>query len=52
MKRMYQLPAIEIARVQATTGLLTGSSAVDPAPAPGIGAGRSNYGNGGSDTWD
>ena len=48
MKKMYQKPAMEIAKLQATTGLLTGSSAIDPAGAPGIGAGRSNYGNGGN----
>ena len=51
MKKIYQFPATKFADVLTTVGLLTGSPAVDPAPAPGIGAARSSYDDGGSQTW-
>ena len=51
MRKMYQEPAVEVAKLHATTSLLTGSP-VGPAPAPGVNAGRSGYGDGISDSWD
>ena len=52
MRKMYQEPATEVAKLQTTAGLLTGSPVIGPAPAPGVNAGRSSYGNASSDTWD
>ena len=51
MRKMYQEPATEVAKLQTTAGLLTGSP-IGPAPAPGVNAGRSGYNAGGSGTWD
>ena len=51
MRKMYQEPAIEVAKLQTTTGLLTGSPVIGPAPAPGVDAGRSSYGDAISGTW-
>ena len=52
MRKMYQEPAIEVAKLQTTAGLLTGSPVIGPAPAPGVNAGRTGYGDGISDSWD
>ena len=52
MRKMYQEPAIEVAKLQTTAGLLAGSAPIEPAGAP-LNAGRSSYGaaiDGG--TWD
>ena len=51
MKTIYQTPATEVAKLQTSARVLTGSIAADPAGAPGIGAGRSDYGNGGDLNW-
>lgn len=52
MKAMYQKPATLVAEVVIGNQILTGSPVgSDPAPAPGIGASRSVYSEGGSDTW-
>ena len=52
MRKMYQEPAIEVAKLQTTAGLLTGSPVIGPAPAPGVNAGRTGYGSGIDDSWD
>ena len=52
MRKMYHEPAIEVAKLQTTAGLLTGSPVIGPAPAPGVNAGRSGYDAGGSGTWE
>ena len=52
MRKMYQEPAIEVAKLQTTAGLLTGSPVIGPAPAPGVNGGRTGYGSGIDDSWD
>ena len=51
MKKNYYQPAIEVAKLQTTAGLLTGSP-IDPAPAPGVNAGRTGYGDANIGAWD
>ena len=51
MRKMYQEPATEVAKLQTTAGLLTGSPE-GPAGAP-LNVGRIGYGDAGSgETWD
>lgn len=54
MRKIYHKPATEVAKLQTTAGLLTGSPiGPAPAPAPGVNAGRSGYGSaGGGEIWD
>ena len=52
MKKNYYQPATEVAQLQTTAGLLTGSPAIDPAGAPGVNAGRSGYGDANIGAWD
>ena len=52
MRKMYQEPATEVFGIQMESQVLAGSPA-GPAPAPGVNAGRSGYGNsGGTEIWD
>ena len=52
MRKMYQEPATEVAKLQTTAGLLTGSPVIGPAPAPGVNGARSGYGVANDGTWD
>ena len=50
MRKIYQEPAIEVAKLQTTAGLLT-VSPVAPAGAP-LNVGRIGYGDANNGTWD
>lgn len=50
MRKIYQEPAIEVAKLQTTAGLLTGSPE-GPAGAP-LNVGRIGYGDANNGTWD
>ena len=51
MMKNYCQPATTIAEVSMESQILAGSGGGDPAPAPGVNATRTAYGNGGSSVW-
>ena len=51
MRKMYQEPATDVAKLQTTAGLLAGSAPIEPAGAP-LNAGRTGYGDANIGAWD